>query len=133
MDLTPTPATAAQIAAMVVPFVQQNYRATLDYSPASLGRIDDVLDDLRRDQQFDQIQPLLFAFGCYLGEVLVRHAGGAWRDAAALGQEIASSPIVIGMPDGRGYNPVAKVYKRFLGGTEEDLERFYRASAASAR
>jgi hypothetical protein len=126
MSVTPTPETAAQIAAMIVPFAQQNYGAALDYSPESLRAIDGILDDLRRDQQFDQIQPLLFAFGCYLGEVLVRHAQGTWKTTADLGMStIASSPIVIGLPDGRGCNPVGKVYKRFMNGPEDNLAWFY--------
>jgi hypothetical protein len=126
MSLTPTPANAAQIAAMVVPFVEKNYGLTLDYGAESLRQVDGVLDDLRRDQSFENLQPLLFAMGCYVGEVLVRHAGAFWRVTEELGMgEVASSPIAIWMPDGRGCNPVGKVYKRFQNGPEDSLAGFY--------
>ena len=75
MSLTPSAANAAEIAAMAVPIVQENYGVTLDYGVASLKQLDGIIDDLRRDQRFEALQPLLFSMGCYVGEVLVRHAG----------------------------------------------------------
>jgi len=87
-----------------------------------------VIDDLRRDQRFEALQPLLFSMGCYVGEVLVRHAGGRWRGTEELGMGlVASSPIAIEMPDGRGCNPVGRVYKRFQKGREDGLASFYQA------
>ena len=92
MAMTPTPENAAEIAGMVIPFVQKNYGVTLDYSVHSLRQVDGVIDDLRQDQQFEALQPLLFSIGCYVGEVFVRnakHAGGprkawAWGPSRAL-------------------------------------------------
>jgi hypothetical protein len=124
--LTPSPENAAEIAAMVVPFVEKNYGVTLDYGVESLRQVDGVLDDLRRDQSFENLQPLLFAMGCYVGEVMVRHAGGFWRATEELGMgEVASSPIGIWVPDGRGCNPVGQVYRRFQNGPEDSLARFF--------
>jgi hypothetical protein len=40
---------------------------------------------------------------------------------------VASSPIVVRMPDGRGCNPVGKVYKRFKDGPGDDIAGFFRA------
>ena len=66
--------------------------------------------------------------GCYVGEVLVRRAGGRWRGTEELGMGlVASSPIAIEMPDGRGCNPVGRVYKRFQKGREDGLASFYQA------
>ena len=66
--------------------------------------------------------------GCYVGEVLVRHAGGRWRSAQDLGQGAAgSSPIAVEMPDGRGCNPVGRVYRRFQKGREDSLLAFFAA------
>ena len=42
---------------------------------------------------------------------------------------VASAPIVIGMPDGRGCNPVGKVYKRFTNGPEENIAWIYHVMA----
>jgi len=126
MGLSPSPGNAAEIAEMVVPWVQQNYGAALDYSVTSLGQLDGIIDDLRRDQKFEALQTLLFSMGCYVGEVLVRHAGARWCTTQELGVgDMASSPIVIAMPDGRGCNPVAKVYKRFQNGRVDNVAGYY--------
>jgi len=131
MTLTPSPSNAADIAGMALPVVEQNYGVALDYSPASLKRLDAIVDDLRRDQRFEAVQTLLFSMGCYVGEVLVRHAGGRWRTTEDLGMgKVASSPIAVEMPGGRGCNPVARVYRRFQKGREDSLAAFYQALAA---
>jgi len=60
--------------------------------------------------------------------VLVRHAGARWRTTGEPGVEkTASSPIAVEMPDGRGCNPVGRVYKRFQRGREDSLASFYQA------
>jgi hypothetical protein len=133
MSLMPSPSNAAEIARMTLPVVQQNYGLALDYSPASLKELDKIVDDLRRDQRFEAVQTLLFSMGCYVGEVLVRNAGGRWRTTEELGMgRVASSPIAVEMPDGRGYNPVARVYRRFQKGREDSLTAFYQAVAGAA-
>jgi hypothetical protein len=129
MGLTPSPENAAEIAGMIVPFVDQNYHLALDYSVESLGQVDGVIDDLRKDQAFEDLQPLLFSLGCYVGEVLVRHAGARWRTTESLGMGSATSPIVVQMPNGRGCNPVGQTYKRFTSGSDADLAAFYQAMA----
>jgi Family of unknown function (DUF6278) len=132
MGLTPSPGNAAEIAAMTVPVVQENYGVTLDYSPGSLTKLDGIVDDLRRDQRFEAVQTLLFSMGCYVGEVLVRHAGGRWRTTEELGMG-KSSPIAVEMPDGRGCNPVARVYRRFQKGRGDSLAAFFQLVAGSPR
>jgi hypothetical protein len=128
VGLTPSAENAAEIAAMAVPVVEENYGVMLDYGVASLAQLDTIIDDLRRDQRFEALQPLLFSLGCYVGEVLVRHAGGRWRSTEELGMgKVASSPVAIEMPDGRGCNPVGRVYKRFQKGREDGLAAFYQA------
>ncbi len=132
MSLMPSPSNAAEIAGMTLPFVQENYGLVLDYSPASLKELDRIVDDLRRDQRFEAVQTLLFSMGCYVGEVLVRHAGGRWRTTEEVGMgRVASSPIAVEMPDGRGCNPVARVYRRFQKGREDSLTAFYQAVAGT--
>lgn len=131
MSLTPSPSNAAEIAGLALPVVRQNYGVALDYSPASLKELDAIVDDLRRDQRFESLQTLLFSMGCYVGEVLVRHAGGRWRTTEELGGRVASSPIAVEMPDGRGCNPIARVYRRFQKGREDSLAAFYQAMAGT--
>jgi hypothetical protein len=96
----------------------------------SLGQLDGIIDDLRRDQKFEALQALLFSMGCYVGELLVRHAGARWCTPQELGVgAMASSPIVLTMPDGRSCNPVGKVYKRFQNGRVDSVAGFYQAMA----
>ena len=131
-SLTPSAANAAEIAAMAVPFAEQNYGVTLDYGVASLAQLDGIIEDLRRDQRFEVLQPVLFSMGCYVGEVLVRHAGGRWRRAEDLGAGMAAlSPIAVEMPDGRGCNPVGRVYRRFQKGREDGIVSFFHSLAGS--
>jgi Family of unknown function (DUF6278) len=133
MTLVPTPGNAPQIAALLEPFAEQNYGVRLDYSPQSLGTLDRIIDDLRRDQRFEALQTLLFSMGCYVGEVLVRHAGGRWRSTLEMGMgPVASSPIGVEMPGGRGCNPVARVYRRFQKGREDSLLAFFAAMAGAS-
>jgi hypothetical protein len=125
-SLTPSAANAAEIAALAVPFAEQNYGVTLDYSVASLGEIDGIIEDLRRDQRFEVLQPVLFSMGCYVGEVLVRHGGGRWCRAEDLGPGlVALSPIAVEMPGGRGCSPVGRVYRRFQRGRDHGIVSFF--------
>ena len=133
MSLTPSAENAAEIAALVVPFVEQNYGLRLDYGAESLRTLDRIIDDLRRDQRFEALQTLLFSMGCYVGEVLVRQAGARWRSTQELGMgTVTSSPIAVEMPDGRGCNPVGKVYRRFQKGREDSLSAFFAAMTGTS-
>jgi hypothetical protein len=126
MGVTPTPENAAEIAEMALPWVLKTYGVQLDYSVFSLQQVDGILDDLRQTEKFEALQPLLFSVGCYVGEVFVRHGGARWRTTEELGMSgVATSPIVVEMPAGRGCNPVGKVYKRFQNGPEDDIASFY--------
>ena len=134
MELTPTPDNASEIGAMAVPFVESNYGATLDYGVYSLRQIDSILDDLRRDQKFEDVQPVLFSIGCYVGEVLVRRAKGRWcRSANTATGAVASAPIVIQMPSGRGCNPIGMVYRRFANGPQDSIASFYQSVVSEPR
>ncbi len=124
--MAPTPENAPAIAETAVPWVLKTYGVQLDYSVFSLKQVDGILDDLRQTEKFETLQPLLFSVGCYVGEVFVRHGGAKWRNSAELGMTgVATSPIVVEMPDGRGCNPVGKVYKRFQNGPDDNIAWFY--------
>jgi hypothetical protein len=100
----------------------------LDHSVDSLRQIDGIIEDLRQDHKFEDVQPLLFSMGCYIGEVFVRHASAKWCTAESAGlATLASSPIVVVMPDGRGCNPVGRAYQRFQNGAADGLADFYLA------
>jgi hypothetical protein len=126
MGVTPSPDNAAAIAEMAVPWVVEAYGVQLDYGLFSLKQLDGILDDLRKTERFETLQPLLFSLGCYVGEVLVRRGRGRWRTTEEVGMVgVATSPIVVETVDGRACNPVGKVYKCFQNGQEDSIARFY--------
>jgi hypothetical protein len=127
LKYSPTPEHAAALADLVVPVARDVSKATLDYSPASLKEVDRIIENFRRDGvRFKQVAETLFSFGCYVGEVLVRHAGGSWRVGSETPlAKFAGGPLVIQTGPEDFCNPIGKVFKRFENGEEDSLEYFY--------
>lgn len=113
--------------AEVVDRLTERNRLPLDYSVASLRLVDLIVDGARRGRaEAGQVGGLLQNLGAYTGEVIVRRAGARWVDFRPEQRELFSQPVGIRMPDGRLWNPLGKVVKRFeLGSPEESVQRFY--------
>ena len=74
----------------------------------------------------EQVAETLFGFGCYVGEVFVRHAGGRWRKASETPMaQVAGFSLVIELAKGCLCNPIAKVFKRLKNGEEDNIPYFY--------
>ncbi len=99
----------------------------LDYSPESLKIVDDILARFHRDKvPADKIGATLFAFGCYVGEVFVRHFGGRWcKEEDTEMRGLAGFFIVVALPNDKVCNPIGKVFKRIQEGEAENLPYFY--------
>jgi hypothetical protein len=110
-------------------------RLPLDYSVASLRLVDVLVDGLRKGgADREGARATLFAIGAYVGEVLVRRAGGEWVDFDEEQRAYFGQPVGIRMPDGRIWNPVGKVHNRFeAGGPQESLQTFYLVLHGRAR
>jgi hypothetical protein len=68
----------------------------------------------------------LFGFGCYVGEVFVRNAGGKWRNSAETPlAELAGLPLLIELGTESFCNPIGKVFKRLENGEVDSLPYFY--------
>ncbi len=82
----------------------------------------------------EDVAEALFVFGCYLGEVLVRHLGGAWTATvrSAL-RGVSPWPMVVMLPDGSSWDAIGKAYKRLELGDSEYLPAFFEAAAAHGR
>ncbi|GHH89943.1 hypothetical protein [Streptomyces capillispiralis] len=102
-------------------------RLPLDYSVASLRLVDALVDGLRKGgADRERARGTLFGLGAYVGEVLVRRAGGEWVDLDEEQRAYFGQPVGVRMPDGRIWNPVGKVHNRFeAGGPQESLQTFY--------
>lgn len=123
----PGPATAPQFAEDIVAAAEEISGVQLDFSEESLEDVDGILQSMLDDGVgVGEIKETLFGFGCYVGEVFVRNAGGAWKE---LVQNDLGWPLVIALPDGSLCNPIDKVFKRLELGEGESLPYFYRVFA----
>jgi hypothetical protein len=104
----------------------------LDFSPASLGAVDAILDRFHSDRVgSDAIAETLWAFGCYVGEVFVRHAGAKWASTPPEHRATVGFPIVVGY-GGHLVNPIGKVFKRVDEGSEHNLPYFFQVMTIGA-
>ncbi|MDH6129786.1 hypothetical protein [Kitasatospora sp. GP82] len=99
----------------------------LDYTAPSVQVVDEILDELRRDEvPLEDIAETLFGFGCYVGEVMVRNSQGSWRSRLGrIEHEIYEFPFVIQLSGSRSCDPIGKAFKRFKNGSEDSLMYFY--------
>lgn len=113
-------------AAEFVRDVTARSRLPLDYSVASLRVVDFIVDGLRKSgRDRTAVGHVLFGLGVYAGEVLVRRAGAVWVEFDEEQRELFGRPVGVRMPDGRLWNPLGKVVKRFEAGERESLRTFY--------
>jgi hypothetical protein len=134
LQYPPTPEHAAQHAELAVKAARSISYVRLDYSVRSLKKLDGIIARFRRERvKGNEIRETLFTFGCYLGEVMIRHCGGEWRvpQETPLGR-VAGVPMVVELESGDVVNPIGKVFKRLRNGKEDSLPRFYQAFAARA-
>jgi hypothetical protein len=128
LNYRPIPENAVKFADEMVAAAAEISGVKLDYSVASLEEVDRIIEGLRQDGcTSDQVGETLFGFGCYLGEVLVRQAGGQWRNAADTSMaDFAGFPLVVQLGDDSFCNPIGKTFKRLENGEEDNLPYFYR-------
>jgi hypothetical protein len=130
-----SPENARDHAAMAVELAREQWETSLDYSPGSLEALDGEIDSMREEgQDGEEAAEALFVFGCYLGEVLVRHLDGAWAstERTAL-RGVSPWPMVVVLPDGSAWDAIGKAYKRLELGDSEYLPAFYQVAAARGR
>lgn len=124
-----TPSNAPKFAADVVKMVQINEGVTLDYSVESLVIIDALLGAWH-DQgcKTEDVEAVLFHFGCYVGEVFLRNTGAAWRSTTKEEEQtLFGVPLVVSLGGDKVANPIGKVIKRLQHGNEHNLPYFYKA------
>jgi hypothetical protein len=99
----------------------------VDYSPDSLRLVDEQLGTWREGSDEDLTVPLRAA-GAYVGEVIVRHLSGTWRNVEGTPiEKVASGPIVVELPGEAYCNPLGKAWKRFDMGPGDSVAFFFAA------
>jgi len=104
----------------------------LDYTPASVAALDAVIGSLRGEGvPVERVADVLFAFGCYLGETIVRATGGRWvaTTSVALGGP-ALFPIAVELPGARACDPVSQPFIALADGPAASLSGFFASLTA---
>jgi hypothetical protein len=100
-SVPPTPENAHIYADFMVQQAAEVSGVHLDYSPDSLTQVDKIVKGFRQERHTSKsVDATLLSFGCYVGKVSVRNAGGTWKNTdettvkkPTLGA--AGSPIVV--------------------------------------
>lgn len=116
-------------------FVQKKFGFALPYSPESLLVVDAIVDKIKETGATEQqASGLLAGLGCYVGEVLVKHARGSWRSTAEMGMTRSCRfPVVVALPGVTGCDAIGKVFERFSDGSKESLAALYERTVAPQR
>ena len=131
----PSPTNARQLAELAVTTTRNVANIQLDYSPASLKQVDELICGFRaQGHTAATMQETIFLFGCYLGEVVVRNHGGQWKLAADTGLRQVAPPdmLVLETPNQATWNPIGKAFKLLANGMEDSLAFFYGVVTAKA-
>jgi hypothetical protein len=136
LQFPPTPENAAKHAQIAVDAAWNVQRIKLDYSPQSLENVNHAIGGFHvRGVRNDHIQMLVFCFGCYSGEVLVRHHGAVWKlpTEADLpeGLKDGNDLMVVVLPNGNVWNPIGKAFKVLELGEAESLANSYHIATAN--
>jgi hypothetical protein len=97
------------------------YRQTLDFTPASIDVLDEILVLVGETPDHD-VDYEVRLWGSYLGEIIRQRYAGGWEMTQYPGGTVAVPAV-----DVRGSRlfPLMKVYRRLTAGEEEDLRSFY--------
>jgi hypothetical protein len=118
-------------ALLAVKVAHEEYEVHLDFSSESLEVLDAQIDGLREDGLTgEEAAEVLFVFGCYLGEVMVRGLRGRWLETPRSPlRDVSPWPMVVVLPSGSAWDAIGKAYIRLELGDSEYLPAFYAAAA----
>ena len=133
LQLPPTPEYAPQLAELAVNAARTYSQIELDYTPASLASVDQIIEGFRKDGvSAEQMMETLFAFGCYVGEVLIREYDARWRlTSETRMKDVSGFPLVVEFGTENFCNPLGRVYKRMANGDVDSLVGFYESFVRS--
>jgi len=117
-----------QRAAEVVQYAAANFKLHLDYSEASIARVEQALDGIHKhigakaEQNEVAIVNLSNGFGAYIGEILRRKYGAHWREHPPNFPKGMEGLDIGGMIVG----PLQQVFARITRGPKASIETFYK-------
>ncbi|PTT93354.1 hypothetical protein DBR42_00140 [Pelomonas sp. HMWF004] len=118
----------AACAGMAVSMAKTADGAALDFSVKSLEYVDRTFIYLRTLKiSNDQRDTLNGAFGCYVGEVIIRNLGGSWYFPSEEERSYIEERAIVQ----RGKllsNPIGKVRKLMQNGIEDSVIHFYQST-----
>jgi hypothetical protein len=119
----------AQVAASWIAKALESSGYRADFSPGSLWELDRFFEENSRDGKplpggllAESLGSRLFALGAYVGEVVIRAKGGAWRGNDADPQ--AEINIEVVLPGDGICWPVQRVMKRLRNGPEDGIAAY---------
>ncbi len=124
--------TMSALAHDAVEFARRNFGVALDFSNASVERVEIIAEELYQSiphgvlnrlfhlsPSEGEMQNICNMLGAYIGEVFRRSKGGEW----ATNQEFSA----VGIQHGASWLfPQAKVHDRLTNGSEDDLWAYFR-------
>ena len=130
LPFPPTAENAPRFAALAVDAVLNVGNLALDYSRASLGKLEEFLDAHRGEGT----QAAVLIFGCYLGEVFVRAGLGRWRATDETPMKgMTDVPLLVELAGGDYCNPLGRVRKYIDEGPGDGLVLFWDAFGAAVQ
>ncbi|WP_037855274.1 hypothetical protein [Streptomyces sp. NRRL S-340] len=125
------PDSAPRHAAAIVATAADISGAELDYTPESLDLVEGIVDGFRAEGATgEEMAESLVAFGCYIGEILTRRAGGVWRHVP--GSPPTAAPLVVELPGARRCCPIDWVFHRLECGDDVSIRGLYAAADPGA-
>jgi hypothetical protein len=106
---------ATRLAAVAANTILTVYEHTVTYGVEDLAYVDQALSDLAAAGDLENKAPTIQAFGCLVGEILVRHDGGKWRELTVEEANVTGSRVIVEMPSGLWANPVGSAFKQAYG------------------
>jgi len=128
-----TPEAASGLAAVAVQVAALAHSIELDYSPASLDLVEALILQIGSDASADESRhKMLLVFGCYVGEVLVRHLNFSWDAANPTERGLSGASFGLRAPNGGFWNPIGKLYRLGADGAEDGIAAMYRMASHTA-
>ena len=112
----------SDIAQLASVSVRASTGSPLNFEPSSVPDIDQYLGEIAAEVGgSDELAELVLKLGAYIGELMVRHAGGEWVAPPA---EIGPGWPVVLLPSGYYATPVDRAFKRVENGVEDSIVTF---------